>query len=94
MQKKDEFAFLEDKIYERYPSYKEGENYFLCNGIKINRFKTMEENKINNGAFITLNALDEEDEDTDKDENSYKSENTFNDGKTYKDEKTNNDEKI
>ena len=48
------FVKLEEKLYEEYPEYKETENYFIYNGAKIKRFKTVEENKIKNGKPIML----------------------------------------
>ena len=47
-------------IYEKYPKYTEGENFFIVNGTKINRGKTLEENNIKNNDIITLmvNNLD------------------------------------
>ena len=52
--KMDEFVKIEELIYEKYPKFKETENYFLCNGAKINRFKTLVENRIHDGDIITL----------------------------------------
>ena len=52
--KMDEFVKIEELIYEKYPKFKETENYFLCNGAKINRFKTLVENRIHNNDIITL----------------------------------------
>ena len=37
---------VEAQIYEKYPSYKEIDNFFMCNGHKINRWKNLEENQI------------------------------------------------
>ena len=51
----DLFVRLEEQLYERYPDYKETNNYFTCNGIVIKRFKTLEENKIRNSDKIILN---------------------------------------
>ena len=47
-------------IYAKYPRYAEEENYFIVNGNKINRNKTLEQNKIKNNDVITLmlNNLD------------------------------------
>ena len=47
-------------IYEKYPKYADGENFFIVNGIKINRNKTLEKNNIKNNDIITLiiNNLD------------------------------------
>ena len=52
--KKDKFVKIEELLYERYPEYMETENYFLINGNKINKFKTLEENGIRNNDIIVL----------------------------------------
>ena len=49
------FVRIEEKLYEEYPEYKETDNYFLHNGSIIKRFKTVEENHIQNGKAIILN---------------------------------------
>ena len=41
-------------LYEKYPNYKDTENYFLVNGNRINRNRTLEENKIKNNDILTL----------------------------------------
>ena len=51
---------IETILYNNYPKYKDTENYFLVNGKKINRNKTIEENKIKNNDVLTLNIIDEE----------------------------------
>ena len=48
------FVQLEEKLYEEYPEYKETDNYFLYNGGKLRRFKTIEENQIKSGKPIIL----------------------------------------
>ena len=48
------FVKIEEKLYEEYPDYKETDNYFIFNGTKIKRFKTIEQNKIKNGSKIML----------------------------------------
>ncbi len=55
----DLFSKVEKSLYNEYPEYEENENYFTVNGIKINRHKTLEENKIKNNNIITLNSLDD-----------------------------------
>ena len=50
----DTFVDYEKKLYEEYPEYKEEEYYFTCNGEKIKRFKTIEENKIKDGDKIFM----------------------------------------
>ena len=50
---------LEVKLYQEFPSLYESENYFLCKGQIINKFKTFEENKIKNGDTILLNQMND-----------------------------------
>ena len=50
----DKFNRIEGLLYDIYPEYKEVENYFLANGNKVNKFKTLEENRIKNSDIITL----------------------------------------
>jgi len=52
------FVFLELRFYDEYPEYKEKEVYFMANGMKINRFKNMEENNIKKGDSIILNIVE------------------------------------
>ena len=54
----DRFNIVENMLYNKYPEYLESENYFTVNGIKINRFKTMEQNKIKYSDIILLNIYD------------------------------------
>ena len=60
-QSNESFHILEGKLYEKYPQYKESENYFIVNGGKVNRFKTLNENNIKNGDKIVLNIIDYDD---------------------------------
>ena len=53
------FYVVEDFIYGKFPDYKEDENYFLVNGTKINRFKTLKENNIKNCSLIMLYIYEE-----------------------------------
>ena len=50
----DDFTKIEKKLYEKYPKYKSSKNYFLANKTKINRNRTLEENKIRNNDVLTL----------------------------------------
>jgi len=52
----DEFSKLESELYRRneYKEYKDGINHFISNGKRINRFDTLEQNKIKNGDKILL----------------------------------------
>ena len=53
------FTIIEYKLYEKYPEYLEFENFFLINGNKINKYKSLEENNIKNSDIITLFKYDE-----------------------------------
>ena len=57
--KTDLFSKLETTLYEYYPQFKETENYFLVNGKKVNKHKTLEDNKINDNDILTLGVFDE-----------------------------------
>ena len=48
------FVKIEEKLYEEYPEYKETDNYFLVDGKKVKRFKTIKENNIKNGKPVML----------------------------------------
>ena len=50
------FTRLEEQIYTSYPEYKETDNFFTSNGNIIDKYKTMEENNINNNDVIVLTA--------------------------------------
>ena len=52
--KSDIFAHIEEKLYKQFPKYKETNNTFLVNGTTVLRFKTIGENKIENGLPVTL----------------------------------------
>lgn len=55
----DKFIKIEGMIYSEYPEYEELSNYFISNGKKINKFRTLEENQIRNSDIITLFLIDE-----------------------------------
>ena len=55
----DKFNRIESLLYDIYPEYKEVENYFLAKGGKVNKFKTLEENQIQNSDIITLFSFTE-----------------------------------
>ena len=57
--KTDIFTKLESSLYEYYPQYKETENYFLVNGKKVNKHKSLDDNKINDNDILTLGIIDE-----------------------------------
>ena len=52
--KNNTFAEIEEKLYRKYPEYRETNNTFLANEKEILRFKTIEENNIGNGIPVTL----------------------------------------
>ena len=54
----DLFVRLEEKLYDEYPQYKDVETYFLVNGRKILRFKSIKENNLKNGQIIMLNIVE------------------------------------
>ena len=53
--KSEMFVLLEEKLYELYPELKETNNTFICNGVNVNRFKSLEENGIKESDKIYLN---------------------------------------
>ena len=50
----DIFAQVEILVYERYPEYKEKEQYFMKDGNKINKYKTLRENGIKDSDKIIM----------------------------------------
>ena len=50
----DIFNKIENLLYQKYPNYIEINNYFLVNGMKINKYKTLKDNKIKNNDILTL----------------------------------------
>ena len=50
------FSIIEGKLYEEYNEYEELETYFTVNGRRINRHKTLDDNKIKNSDIIMLNV--------------------------------------
>ena len=51
------FANLVFQLFKEYPDYKDKSVYFMCNGIVIKEYKTLDENKIKNRDIILLNFL-------------------------------------
>ena len=47
---------IENILYNKYPEYIEKENYFTVDGIKINKYKTMEQNNIKYSDTIILHT--------------------------------------
>ena len=50
---------LEPELYKQYPELSETENYFLCKGTIVNRFKKFKEISINNGDIIIMNQRED-----------------------------------
>jgi len=55
----DTFVKIEEKIYNEYPKYKDYNTFLTVNGNVIKRFKTFEENGIEDGNIIVVNTYDE-----------------------------------
>ena len=53
----DIFAEIEEKLYKKYPEYRDSNNVCLYKGSCILRFKTIGENKIENGNPILLDVI-------------------------------------
>ena len=54
----DLFINVENKLYDKYPDLRNNENYFLLGGNKINKFKSLDENKIKDNDLITLEVFE------------------------------------
>ena len=52
--KKNTFAEVEEKLYQKFPEYRKTNNNFIANGTKVLRFLSIEENNIGNGLPVTL----------------------------------------
>ena len=55
----DIIARLEEKLYNKYPKYKDYNTYLTVNGNIIRRFKSLDENGIKEGNSIIVNIYDE-----------------------------------
>ena len=53
------FTEIEHQLYQKYPEYLESENYFLVNGKKINKYRSLEENGIKNSDIVSLFKFDD-----------------------------------
>ena len=54
----EKFSEVEGRLYEIFPDHFEVENYFMCNGIKINRFKTLKQNQLKYSDIVMMNSVD------------------------------------
>ena len=52
--KTDTITTIEEKLYDKYPEYRDCNNYFKFKNRKINKFKSLEKNNIKEGNTITL----------------------------------------
>ena len=50
----ENFERIEKELYERYPDYRDSENYFIYNANIIDKSKTLDENKIKNNSILIL----------------------------------------
>ena len=50
----DIFKNLENEFYKKYLEYKDLDNNFFSNGRKINKNRSLDENKIKNNDIITI----------------------------------------
>ena len=55
------FAEVEEKLYQKFPEFRETNNCFFSNGAQILRFKTIEENKLENERSVLLVVPSEDD---------------------------------
>ena len=51
----DTISDLEKQLYKEYPDFIETDNFFLCKGSVINKYKSLESYKIKNGDILILN---------------------------------------
>ena len=56
----DLFVRLEEQLNNDFPNLKEQETYFLVNGNRIKRFKTLDENHIKKNDIINVFLIDDE----------------------------------
>ena len=56
----DKFTIVENLLYDEFPKFRKTENYFISDGNKINKYKTLKENKLNNGSIVMLYQIGEE----------------------------------
>ena len=54
------FVDIEKKLYKIYPEYKNLNLYYLGNGIRINRFKTIKENKLKDNDMVLINRYEDD----------------------------------
>ena len=50
----EKFSKLEEKLYKDNPEYSNFDNYFMINGNRVDKMKTLDENKIKDSDIIIL----------------------------------------
>ena len=53
--KTDIFAEVEERLYKKFPNWRNTNNFFIQNAKQIFRFKTIAENNINDGFPVLMN---------------------------------------
>ena len=53
----DIFNKLVNILYKKYPMHMNSDNFFICNGKKVNEYQTLENNGIEDHAIIVLNRI-------------------------------------
>ena len=53
----DIFNKLVNILYNKFPSYKKPDNFFICNGKRVNEYETLENNDIKDNAEIILSKM-------------------------------------
>ena len=56
--KGQKFSYIEDILYQFFPDYMDTDNYYLVHGSRVNKNKTLEENKIKDNDIISLYKFD------------------------------------
>ena len=53
----DIFNKLVNILYNKFPSYRKPDNFFMCNGKRVNEYETLENNDIKDNAEIILSKM-------------------------------------
>ena len=53
----DIFNVIEKKLYEEYKDYYDSENYFMAKGLRVQKYKSLDENHIHDHDVIILYKL-------------------------------------
>ena len=85
----DKFSTIENMLYDAYPEYTDTKNNYFVNGNKIDKYKSLDFNKIKNNDVITLKTSEKTNEKTNENSNEIINENPNENPNEIKDEKTN-----